>query len=159
MAHAQLIELCEQDHWPSLLRLALDTGYDAAARDEQGQLIWHPLSRLLSAAGPSWQGQGWLWKSHQRPVWLTAWWRPGEEAPLVVISDERAGRHSSRSLSRAHAGGSAAPGEFEPSLWAPRHPYARPRASGAAAARVVPGHLVGGPRRRRLYPSQPATPL
>jgi len=35
----------------------------------------------------------WLWKTDQRPVWLTACWRAGEEVPLVVISDEGAGRH------------------------------------------------------------------
>jgi hypothetical protein len=93
IAREQLIKLCEQYHWHYLLRLELDKGYYAAALDEQGQLIWQPLKSLLSTAGQYWQGQVWLWKTYERLVWLTAWWRPGEEAPLVVISDEGAGRH------------------------------------------------------------------
>ncbi len=93
IAREQLVQLCEQFHWHYLLRIELDKGYYATERDQRGQLIWQPLQTILSAPGQYWQGQVWLWKTYQRPVWLTAWWRPGEEAPLVVISDEGAGRH------------------------------------------------------------------
>lgn len=74
-------------------RIELDKGYYATERDQHGQLIWQPLQTILSAPGQYWQGQVWLWKTYERPVWLTAWWQQGEEVPLVVISDEGAGRH------------------------------------------------------------------
>jgi len=92
IAREQLIKLCEQYHWHYLLRLELDKGFYAKERDQHGQLIWQPLQTILSAPGQYWQGPVWLWKTYERPVWLTACWQQGEEVPLVVISDEGAGR-------------------------------------------------------------------
>jgi len=93
LTREKLVQVCEQYHWHYLLRLELDKGYYATERDECGHLLWQPLKHLLREPGQYWQGQVWLWKTYQRPVWLTAWWQQGEEAPLVVISDEGAGRH------------------------------------------------------------------
>lgn len=93
LTREKLVQLCEQYHWHSLLRLELDKGYYAKERDADGQLLWQPLKHLLREPGQYWQGQVWLWKTYERPVWLTACWQQGEEVPLVVISDEGAGRH------------------------------------------------------------------
>src|SRR5512135_1021452 len=89
----KLVEVGEQLGWHYLLRLELDKGYFATEVDAQGQPIWQPLKTLLSEPGQYWQGRVWLWKTHQRQTWLTATWQVGQEAPLVVISDEGAGRH------------------------------------------------------------------
>ncbi len=96
----KLVQLCEQYHWHSLLRLELDKGYYATERDACGQLIWQPLKTLLTEPGQYWQGQVWLWKAYERPVLLTACWQQGEDVPLVVISDEGAGRHYLRRYRR-----------------------------------------------------------
>jgi len=93
LTRQQLVQVCEQAGWHYLLRLELDKGYYASALDAQGQPLWQPLTSLLTAPGQYWQGRVWLWKTHQHPVWLTATWQLGQDAPLVVISDEGAGRH------------------------------------------------------------------
>ncbi|HEU0001833.1 MAG TPA: hypothetical protein VFQ36_13110 [Ktedonobacteraceae bacterium] len=59
-----------------------------------GRPNWQPLTQILTQPGQYWQGRVWLWKAHLRQTWLTASWQVGQEAPLVVISDEGAGRHS-----------------------------------------------------------------
>jgi len=93
LSREKLVQLCEEVGWHYLLRLELNKGYYATELDAQGQPIWQPLTSLLTQPGQSWQGRVWLWKTHQRQTWLTATWQVGHDAPLVVISDEGAGRH------------------------------------------------------------------
>src|SRR5260370_13919186 len=93
LAREQLVQRCEQFGWHYLLRIELDKGYYAMQVDGQGQPIWQPLKTILTEPGQYWQGRVQLWKTHQRQTWLTATWRVGEDAALVGISDEEAGRH------------------------------------------------------------------
>ena len=93
LSREKLVQVCEQYRWHYLLRIELDKGYYASEVDAQGQPIWQPLKGILSSPGQYWQGRVWLWKTHQRQTWLTATWQVGQAAPLVVISDEGAGRH------------------------------------------------------------------
>jgi hypothetical protein len=93
ISREQLVHLCEEAGWHYLLRIELDKGYYAGETDAQGQPLWQPLNGILSEPGQYWQGRVWLWKTHQRQTWLTAIWQVGQETPLVVISDEGAGRH------------------------------------------------------------------
>jgi hypothetical protein len=92
LTREQLVEVCEQAGWQYLLRIELDKGYYVKDLDAQGRPIWQPLTQVLTQPGQYWQGRVWLWKAHLRQTWLTAIWQEGEEAPLVVISDEGAGR-------------------------------------------------------------------
>lgn len=92
LSREKLVQVCEQFGWHYLLRIELETGYYARELDAAGTPIWQPLKTILTEPGQYWQGRVWLWKAHQRPCWLTATWQVGEEAPLVVISDEGAGR-------------------------------------------------------------------
>ncbi len=93
LSREKLVQVGEQCGWHSLLRIELDKGSYAREVDAPGQPIWHPLKTLVTEPGQSWQGRVWLWKSQQRQTWLTATWQVGQDAPLVVISDEGAGRH------------------------------------------------------------------
>lgn len=93
ISREQLVQLCEDAGWHYLLRLELDKGYYASAVDGQGQALWQPLKTILTEPGQYWQGRVWLWKTHQCQTWLTATWQLGQDAPLVVISDEGTGRH------------------------------------------------------------------
>ncbi|MDQ6660887.1 MAG: transposase [Chloroflexota bacterium] len=93
ISREKLVQLCEEAGWHYLLRIELDKGYYATELDAQGQPLWQPLKTILSEPGQDWQGRVWLWKTHQRQTWLTATWQVGQDAPLVVISDEGAGRH------------------------------------------------------------------
>ena len=92
LAREKLIQLCQDAGWHYLLRIELDKGYYATELDAQGQPIWQPLKTILTQPGQYWQGRVWLWKTHQRQTWLTATWQLGQDSPLVVISDEGAGR-------------------------------------------------------------------
>ncbi len=92
LTREQLVERCEQAGWHSLLRIELDKGYYVKDLDAQGRPIWQPLTQVLTQPGQYWHGRVWLWKAHLRQTWLTASWQEGEEAPVVVISDEGAGR-------------------------------------------------------------------
>jgi len=92
LSREKLVRLCEDSGWHYLLRIELDKGFYATELDAQGQPLWQPLRTILTAPGQYWQGRVWLWKTHQRQTWLTATWQQGQEAPLVVISDEGAGR-------------------------------------------------------------------
>jgi len=92
LCREKLVQLCLDAGWHYLLRIELDKGYYASQTDGQGQPLWQPLKTILTAPGQYWQGRVWLWKTHQRQTWLTATWQLGQEAPLVVISDEGAGR-------------------------------------------------------------------
>src|SRR2546426_125870 len=93
ISREKLVQLCEEAGWHYLLRIELDKGSYARETDAQGQPVWRPLKGILTEPGQYWQGRVWLWKTHQRQTWLTATWQVGQEAPLVVISDEGAGRH------------------------------------------------------------------
>jgi hypothetical protein len=93
ISREQLVRLCEEAGWHYLLRLELDKGSYARETDAQGHPVWRPLTGILTEPGQYWQGRVWLWKTHQRQTWLTATWQVGQDAPLVVISDEGAGRH------------------------------------------------------------------
>jgi len=92
LTRENLVALCEQAGWHYLLRLELDKGYYARELDAEGRPLWQPLTEILTQPGQYWQGRVWLWKAHLRQSWLTALWQEGEQAPLVVISDEGAGR-------------------------------------------------------------------
>lgn len=92
LSREKLVQVCEDAGWHYLLRIELDKGFYAKELDAQGQPRGPPLKGILTAPGQYWQGRVWLWKTHQRQTWLTATWQLGHEAPLVVISDEGAGR-------------------------------------------------------------------
>jgi len=88
----RLVTLCEQMGWHYLLRLEMDRNQCALCTQEGTELVWQPVSALVPAPGAYWAGRVWLWKTHQHPCWLTATWQQGQDAPLVVLSDEGAGR-------------------------------------------------------------------
>src|SRR5947209_3426983 len=88
----RLVELCEQMGWHYLLRLELDRTQYALSIQEGAERVWRSVSELVPAPGHSWEGRVWLWKTHEHPCWLTATWQEGQDAPLVVLSDEGAGR-------------------------------------------------------------------
>lgn len=92
LTREKLVQVCEQAGWHYLLRIELDKGSYVKQWDAAGRPIWQPLTEILTQPGQYWQGRVWLWKAHLRQTWLTAIWQVGEEAPLVVISDEGAGR-------------------------------------------------------------------
>jgi hypothetical protein len=86
-----MVTLCEKYGWHYLFRICAEHTCERWAKS--GDLLpFCPVSDLVSEPGKQFYGPVRLWQEHQIETQLSAYWAPGEEKALLVISDLPASR-------------------------------------------------------------------
>lgn len=85
-----MVKLCEKYGWHYLFRICGQ--HTCEQQSSSGQFCpSRPVSDLVSKPGKRFYGHIRLWQDHQIETNLSAYWKPGEEEALLVISDKPAG--------------------------------------------------------------------
>jgi hypothetical protein len=86
-----MVKLCEKYGWHYLFRICGE--HTAQRQSKMGEFLpFCPVADLVSQPGKRFYGHVHLWQDDQIETNLSAYWKPGEEEPLLVISDQPAGR-------------------------------------------------------------------
>jgi hypothetical protein len=86
-----MVKLCEKYGWHYLFRICAE--HTCEHWSTQGRLMpTCPVSDLVSQPGKQFYGPVRLWQEQQIETQLSAYWAPGEEKALIVISDLPASR-------------------------------------------------------------------
>jgi hypothetical protein len=90
LAAFQRFWLCEKYGWHYLFRICVEHTCQPKSRD--GQLLQSlSVSDLVSKPGKRFHGPVRLWQEDHIETNLSAYWKPSEDEPLLVISDKPAG--------------------------------------------------------------------
>lgn len=85
-----MVQLCQKYGWHYLFRICVQHTCERQSSD--GQFLPScRVSELVSSPGKRFYGFVRLWQENQIETNLSAYWDPGEEEALLVISDELAG--------------------------------------------------------------------
>lgn len=86
---APMVALCQSYQWHYLFRVC--AGHTCEPWSRQGEVL--PTCRvdqLVNRPGKRFYGQVHLWQEHPIATQVSAYWKPGEEEALIVISDRPA---------------------------------------------------------------------
>jgi hypothetical protein len=86
-----MVTLCKKYGWHYLFRICAQ--HTCERWSKSGDLLpFSPVADLVSEPGKQFYGNVRLWQEQQIETSLSAYWAPGEEEALIVISDLPAGR-------------------------------------------------------------------
>lgn len=81
-----MVKLCEKYGWHDLFRICAE--HTCEHWSSQGRLLpTCPVADLVNQPGKRFYGHVRLWQEDQIETNLSAYWEPGEEEALLIISD------------------------------------------------------------------------